>query len=182
MINLIPPHARRRVITEYWVRVLAVWLLLLGSALLIIAILNLPVYVLLNNQKDAYLAQSEKAMTLSIDLDATEATINRTNEIARLLAQGESEVPFTEYIVRLEELTNESVVLTDITLTRDTSEAVKEIQLTGLAETRQSLANFRNDIEADQFFDAVELPISNLAKDEDILFSVKITPANPADV
>lgn len=182
MINLIPPHAHKGVVTEYWLRVFEVWLLLLGSALLIVAVLHLPVYVLLNKQKNTYAVEAAEAQALSLDLNSTQTTIKRTNEIARLLVQQDSSIPFTTYIERLENLTDPQISISEVTLTREDTGQVTSIQLTGMASTRQALADYRRTIEADDLFDTVELPISNLAKDEDILFSVRITPSNPTGV
>jgi len=54
MINLIPPAARRAVTIEYWTRVVIIWLCLFLLAVIIIAVLQLPSYVLIKSQLRAY--------------------------------------------------------------------------------------------------------------------------------
>jgi hypothetical protein len=46
----------------------------------------------------------------------------------------------------------------------------------GTADTRAHLSAFKNALEAHTLFKVASLPLSNLAKDKDIDFSITITP------
>jgi hypothetical protein len=56
------------------------------------------------------------------------------------------------------------------------------VSITGTATDRQALATFRDQMLAHPLITEVDLPISNLASDKDILFSLSVTMANPNDV
>lgn len=179
MINLIPPRARKQVIREYWVRVVSVWFVLLGTTFLIIAILDLPLLVLVDQQKGAYATSYGEAADLSAEFEAAQETFAATNATARLLARGGEPVTFSAYIDALEELRGASVTIEELRFGQESTGALAGISVVGEASTRQALASFRDRIEAHALFTAVELPISNLAKDEDIRYSIKVTPAVP---
>ena len=51
------------------------------------------------------------------------------------------------------------------------------ITIAGVATTRKSLADFRDIVSKDSAFSKTDLPIGNLIKDRDVLFSMKITLA-----
>ncbi|MEM9336714.1 MAG: PilN domain-containing protein [Patescibacteria group bacterium] len=176
MINLIPPHARRQVVTEYWLRVVSVWLFLLSAGLLIVSVLNVPLYVLVDQQKAAYAESSQVAATTKAQLEANNAIITNANNIARLLARGSDPTPFSTYLNQLEALAPAGITLSRIYLDRQDPEMAGEIRLQGVSATRQDLAQYRSSIEDSEQFVSAELPISNLAKNQDILFSITIVP------
>lgn len=51
----------------------------------------------------------------------------------------------------------------------------EEIRITGKAVSRETLLQFRRNLEKEKIFPSVILPVSNLASDTDIDFSIKIT-------
>ena len=52
---------------------------------------------------------------------------------------------------------------------------VKPITLSGVAADRESLAAFRDSLLGDEAIEKADLPISNLAKDKDINYSITVT-------
>lgn len=175
MINLIPPAARRSVVREYWLRAISVWLLLFGTGCLIVASLLLPTYVLIRLQvgelEQTAVAASEKVATYDVSASALVAA----NKQAQLL-MGTSTTPFSTYLTQLEQFAGAGVVLRDIQFVRSKT-GVGSITVAGTAATRQVLANFRDALEAEPAFSKVNLPISNLIKDRDLLFVIDITLA-----
>jgi Tfp pilus assembly protein PilN len=173
MINLIPPVARKNLVREYWARVITVWMFLAGTASLIILLLLLPTYVLIGVQisalKQIVASSSEKSS--SYDLSA--AALLEANRQAQLLVGTPELTPFSAYSSQLESLASGGVVLKEERFSRKGDGGT--IQISGVASTRQSLADFRDSIEADDNFTNVDLPISSLIKDRDLLFSMQIT-------
>lgn len=176
MINLIPPHARKRVVVEYWLRAVSVWALLFGITSALLTVSTIPLHVSIDSQREAYSLRSEEAMDSTEKLVASQTVIKQTNEVARMLASSADPERFSAYINELEKLTNEDVQINEIRLERTKELAVGDISVVGFATTREALAAFRTRIEANEWFESVELPFSNLAKDEDVLFSIKVTP------
>jgi len=174
MINLIPPDAQKQVKREYKIRVASVWLYLLGSAFLIIAILYAPTYVLLRSQLSSFSEEYAQANTQDETFKELETAINAANETAKLLNTSSNMVLFSTIISELESLTTNGVDITNFMMSREGS-VVNSIVINGDAVSRSSLSSFRDAIEASELFESATLPLSNFAKDRDIPFSITIT-------
>lgn len=176
MINLLPPQGKRRVTREYWVRVVSVWSILIASGVLLVTILHVPVYVLLQNKLDAFVEEFNEATGRKESFDESKAQIVQANVLAKLLAAEDQGVAFTTVTQTLESLAGVDVTIEHIQLQRN-EQALAATTISGMATTRQALVRFRDAITAHELFDEVELPLSNLAKDRDIPFSLTISPA-----
>ncbi len=176
MINLIPPRARAMIIKEYWLRVVAVWLFLLGTGCLLVASVLLPTYMLLRTElitlRDQVAANA--AETASFDSGST-ALATAMAEV-RLL-QSMSTSTYTTDIARLTEIAGSNVLLQSVEFVARDNKTT--ITITGTATTRAVLASFRDALEEDErFIDAI-LPISSLIKDRNIEFSMTLTSQTP---
>ena len=176
MINLIPPAGRARIVREYWIRVISVWLFLFGTGSLVVATLLLPTYVLINSQITT-LAESvgttaEKVATFD---SSAGALVTASDQAAILVGKGTT-TPTTWYIEKLENLSGPEITIRSFDVDRPLSSG-GVTTISGEASTRKALADFRDIIAKDSAFSEVNLPIGNLIKDKDILFSMKITLA-----
>lgn len=175
MINLIPQSAKKKVAQEYWVRVITVWLLLGSIGFLMLSVFLLPTYVIIN-QKISEMEQEanlSSQKTSSFDVSA-EALINGTNK-AKLLLRNSSTTPFSTYMTKLETIASPAVKLSQFDFSRLGDGGT--IKLSGMADTRQALSDFRDALEKDGSFVAINLPISSLIKNVDVLFSLDLTLA-----
>lgn len=179
-VNLIPPAARRRVIQEYWIRVVTVWLVLGVVAMAIVAILKIPLYVLVDAQAQVYLDTIAGASIDTEALNDAKNELNEANQIATKLMPKTEIVPFSTYTDALLQQRSDVIDISGISLARNVDSEPAEITVRGWAATRQDLAQFKTTVEAHELFSEVGLPLSNLAQDENIIFSVKITPATLA--
>ena len=102
----------------------------------------------------------------------------QTEEANRLISHLEfSEVPQTRFSTHLnliDELAGEAILLTKFNLTPEEG-VLNTITLIGVADTRTALANFRDALENHPRYSNVELPISNLAKESNITFTLSLT-------
>jgi len=176
MINLIPPAGRVRIVREYWIRVIAVWLFLFGTGCLLIVALLLPTYVLIHAQINT-LAGSVETMSEKVATFDTSASelVAASNQSKILLGLGTT-TPIIAYVEKLEILSGTEVSIRSFDIDRPKFFG-GFITIAGEATTRQSLADFRDAIVKDKAFAEVNLPIGNLIKDRDILFSMQITIA-----
>ncbi len=177
MINLIPPSAQKQVTHEYWLRVVSIWLFLLGTACLIVAIFNAPVYVLVQSQLSTFLQEFTLANNQSETFKSSEATIAKANDIAKLLTKSEQVTPFSEII---EELETEARIVGGVTINTFSlarkDGAIAPIIISGVASTRSQLSQFKDTLEKNPRFESAVLPLASLAKDRDISFSITLTP------
>lgn len=172
MINLIPTTARSKIVTEYWLRVVAVWMFLFGTGCLVVASLLLPTYMLLRGELTALRNEV-------IDNEARVASFSTSaKELAQAMERAQtllavSGTPVTQFDARLNEIAGSAVAIESALFTLGTSTVT--ITITGIAETRSALATFRDAVEASPEFANTVLPISSLIKDRDLDFTMTIT-------
>lgn len=92
--------------------------------------------------------------------------INTTLEYPRL-------VPFIETIIAKK---SENIHLVGIMFVNN-GKSTGTFSLEGLSSTREALVSFVKNLESSGVFKKVDLPVSNLAKDKDIKFSMSLTVA-----
>ena len=176
MINLIPPDAKKAVVKEYWLRVAVVWLFLLAISLIIVGVFKLPSYVLLQAQEIAFEEQFESAAENQAEFEQSEALIKQANLEAKHLNSFATTVPFSEYMDTLDSLATAGVSISNFSFKKNDG-VLEEILITGTAADRKSLTQFKDVISENESFANAELPISNLAQDLDIRFSITVIPS-----
>lgn len=178
MINLIPPHAKRSIMTEYWLRVVTVWCMLLSFAGVVGLLVMLPPYVLVSSQVDVYRQSAESATQEIQNYKNMSDVLNRSTQRARIIVETKNKPVLSEYLALFQSFENEQVRIREIIISREAEFGIAPIRIVGEADTRQALADFRDRLLATDIVEIVDLPISNLAKDSDIVFSLTITPSN----
>lgn len=175
MINLIPPSARKAVFTEYWIRVMSMWMLLVGIACLVVAIFQSPAFLLVSLKLKASLDVVAEAKVQEEQFLAGQRAIENAHQLSALLLRTEETTSFVTITDKLNELSGPSIRLDGIDIIRGEDDMIETLDAMGVADTRAALNEYRNRIEADELFSEVFLPLSNLAKQEDILFKISIS-------
>lgn len=171
MANLIPQAAKRSITIEYWVRVVSVWFVLFGVAALTLAVLNAPIYLLIKNQLQTHSSLFSDANEQNTSYEKIEAEIVAANDNATLLISMRNSDAVVPYIMQIESLSNERITLKSFNVSRKGT-AVSSVSLTGVAVDRASLVAFSRAIEDSEAFLEASIPLSNLAKDSDIPFTI----------
>ena len=174
MINLIPPTARKKVLTEYWVRATSVWLLIFSVSCLAVSVFLLPVYVLVNSQIDIYASSAHEASSKITEFDASASTIVAVNNKKKKLFTLKQNKQFSEIISVLDSTHGKEILIEGMEFKRQ-GPSINTLLLNGYATDRKSLADFRDALMSIPNAKEVDLPISNLAKDKDIRYSITIT-------
>lgn len=177
MINLIPPQAKKGVVREYWLRVVSVWFYTWSAALLGGVLIMVPAYVLINSQVSVYQESAKSASAKVANFGDVSKSLTASSLQASKLLTGFRQSLISERISTLRSLEKPGVTISEFAITR-TDEAYEPIQVSGTAENRQALAAFRDRLLALPDVASVDLPISNLAKDRDIQFSLTVTLKN----
>ena len=172
MINLIPPTAKKSIKREYIKRVVTVWLFLFSSALAILTVFLLPTFVVLQSEISALeeTAEAGRIRVAQYDISATELV--KANAQATLLLKQATSSSLTGIVDTLAILAGTKVSLTNYQFID--LDSVGKITVSGVAATRQDLAAFRDAVSNDARFSAVNLPISSLIKDKDLLFTMNM--------
>ncbi|MFT7644676.1 MAG: hypothetical protein ACI9BF_000327 [Candidatus Paceibacteria bacterium] len=181
MINLIPQKAKRRILIEYWFRVVTVWLTLWATALFIGAGILFPTYVLIGYQVAVYEESAAEASEKIASYENVSESLVQASQQARTIIN-ESEVQFfSHYIKLIEGLQGEGIKVSKIQLNR-TNEEIDPVILVGIARDRRTLASFRDRLLAEEKIVSADLPISNLASDSDIKFTITVVLVNKDSV
>lgn len=170
MINLIPPNARKNLLTLYWARVVSVWGVLLGIAALIGGILLLPTYVLVSNQTNVYESANRNLADSASSFDVSAAELITANQQAQDILQADATQSFSDHVEVLEQLAGSVQILE---LNYAPNETGASFTLSGLAANRLDLVAFRDALSDSAQYSEVDLPISNLIKDSDIVFTMR---------
>lgn len=173
MINLIPPIVRKSIITEYWVRVLSVWFFVVAVVATATVFLSLPVYVLLSSQVDVYEQSAIEAQQRVNEYDLSAGALVRANVMAQKIFELREVEKFSSIITTIEALQGNDIVIEGFDFARQDNE-LAPVMVTGEAATRQALADFREALLSQESVSDVVLPISNLAKDREIQFSLSV--------
>jgi hypothetical protein len=155
------------------VRLLIVFLLLFSGTMVLFSIYLLPSYFLSRGKVsiaeekvrflDSYVNKSEESGVGTI--------IRETNEKIKALKTTE-DFQVSELLTLISSEKNRSVQITGFTLRRGTDDI--SIFVNGTALSRAGLIAFNEALKSIGKFSEVELPISNLAKNENINFNIKI--------
>ncbi len=169
MINLIPYSAKKVVKREYWTRVISVWMFLLTLVSVTFLVELIPLRLLTDLLGKSVSSELSGAISAKEELSNIEKTVTDTNTLIKKLSVKSNEVHYSDYVDLIDELSGDSVQVTEMGFVSG-----NKVSLSGVAKDRETLAGFRNSLEASPSFSAVVLPISNLAKDKDISFTLTL--------
>jgi hypothetical protein len=181
MINLLPVPAKKSILLEYWIRVVSVWMIVWAVALFAATSIFLPVYVLIGSQVKSYADSAAVASQKVASYESVSVALVQASQQAKLIIDEMNRPQFSSYIHKFEQLQGEGIQFSNIKLGRDDA-GITPVTIGGVASDRQALASFRDRLLADEEVSAVNLPISNLARDKDIAFSISVTLHNKKEL
>jgi len=173
MINLIPTAVRKAVIKEYWLRVLSVFLFIISVVAVGVTFLFLPAYVLVSTQVDVYAQSAAQAAERVADFDVSAKTLTDANQLAQKILEQKKVENFSTIMELTQSLQPAGITLSDMDLDRSEGGSVS-VKIGGLANTRNELAAFRDMLLQHESIADVILPISNLAQERDIKFTLAL--------
>ncbi len=177
MINLIPPNAKKSIVKEYWVRVSSTWMYLWAFTLLCCVAIVFPAYVLITSQVNVYQASAAQASAKVADYQQATTALVRSSQQASAAVNESKVEKFSEYLELFEGLQGGTIEISQIRISRGV-EGIEPVQITGKAVDRQSLASFRDRLLSQSVVSEADLPISNLARDKDIQFTLTVVINN----
>lgn len=178
MINVLPESGRQVVRREYYLRLVALAFIALGGAALVSAAALVPAYVQ---------GREEKGNTAK-QLELAEVAAQREAQsfIAKDIALAGKALPVVEahlagsrpslYIAEILAARNPSVLISHIEFGGGEIPAVK---VSGTALTRDALLAFSRSLSQIKGVPQVDLPVSNLAKNEDAPFFLTVRFSKP---
>ncbi len=175
MINLIPPEGHRLIKREYLLRVGGTLCFLFGSVFLVLTVAQVPTYVLIGAQINAFAVEIEEQSNKDDSVKLLDKEIERAQEVITQLKSGTSTTPFTVAVDEIQTLADTTIAFKAFVISEPDKRGEVKIRAQGTAPTREALAKLKSDIEASPLFEKAEVPISDLARDVDLPFVITIT-------
>jgi len=176
MTNLIPGSAKKKIVQEYWMRVVCAWVVLWSLCILVGVVLLWPTYVLLSGNNSAYAEFFSDATERSAEFEASGQQLAAATRQSIDIIQLSEQPTLSSILVDVwSAVGSVAVTIEDIDIIRsELEETLNPINITGEAVNRQALADFRLSLQSLPYVTAVDLPIENLAQNEDIAFTMTV--------
>ena len=174
MTNLLPAKVKKSLVWEYWLRVVSVWFVVWGSAVLAAAVLFLPTYVLIGGQINQQNQSVDKAAESVKEYEQAALSIKEANKQAELAAETGKAARISVLIERIENLQGDKIRINSLNISRKEDNSFNRLTVAGTAEDRRSLASFRDRLLTEDWITAADLPISNLVQSSNINFSIPV--------
>jgi len=175
MSNLLPPETKKEITKEQHLRTAVVGLFLLAVLLVVSVVWLTPAYILSKNKYD--ITEKElnaiKKEISSVQLEDSIILIEDINNKLAVLTEG---IPLENHahniIIDILEHKKDNIKITDIIYDKSPTEI--RVLLNGEAFNRESLSSFVREIEKNELFSRVELPISDFVKETNLDFSLTL--------
>jgi len=173
MTNLIPPAAKKQLVRLYWIRLISALAILWAVALLVSFLLMYPTYLLISGTSAAYAETAASVVERTDTFNEMVAELDKSNQEAKNIVRSAEQVKLSTLLSDIWLVNGLGVEVSGVNLSRDVK-GWAPIGLTGDAINRQALASFRDRIEALPYVEQVNLPIENLATNQDIDFTITV--------
>jgi hypothetical protein len=174
MLNLLPRDEKKHIKGEYVKRLSIVVFGGILSTMFVGLTLLLPAFFLSEVRENALIEQSIDMgkSTEGSGREELERILDETQQKIDILTAKKDETPLRSIFDAILRHRTEGVELTGLFYTKD-GETVT-LTTSGVALRRNDLLQFSRTLEEDPLFTDIELPVSNLANDSNILFTVSI--------
>src|SRR3989344_6466115 len=176
MINLLTLEEKKNIKRDYNIRLIIISLSFLLIIVVIAIAFLLPSYFL-SSIKEKISSQELEKIKISQDFsdeNIISEIIQETNMKLSLLSYYDNKLVVSKDIIEaILEKTKGKIEISEIYFTKNNN-SPSTIDLKGTASSRESLLLFTEDIEREDQFSEVNLPVSNLVKNKDIKFNFNI--------
>ncbi|MDP7366542.1 MAG: hypothetical protein QGH83_04700 [Candidatus Pacebacteria bacterium] len=137
----------------------------------------IPSYFISESKENATKKHSDiiKESVAKREQDVSSTILFETKEKLDLLSFDEKNITLRDLFESVLSNKPSGIRINGIFYNKGQIDAIPEIQVTGEADAREPLLEFKKLLEREAQFTGVLLPVSNLASDSDIKFSIKIT-------
>ena len=176
MFNLLPDSLKNEIKSVYNIRRLVLILLFILFIQISSFVFIYPSWLTASYKEEDALVQTEKMnqSALALNASSTTNTIKSINQRLSIVNTALNYPKFIPIINAVIDNKSKSVSLTRFSYSL-VSSSTASITLEGVSATRESLVSFKKRLEESGSFKAVDLPISNLAKDKNINFTINMT-------
>ena len=160
---------------EYLLRVGAVYCFLFSIVCVLIIVALIPMYVLVRAEINDVTLDAEREQGTALSLQNVDTTIAITNSVLAQLSTSEQPFIVSIAIDEIQKLAPAGIVFKTFYV-EGVKGVVEKILVQGTSPTREKLSQLKIALEASDLFQTVEVPISDLARDVDLSFTITILP------
>ncbi|MFQ5661917.1 MAG: hypothetical protein ACE5F2_01550 [Candidatus Paceibacteria bacterium] len=177
MRNLLSQKDKKILHSEYKLRVLITVLMFLFFTILAGGVELVPSYFISESKERATKEHSDiiKESVAKREKDVSSTVLFETKEKLTLLSFDEKSVSLRALFESVLDNKPKSVRINGISYDKSRAGEVSKIFVTGEADAREPLLEFKKLLNKEAQFTEAFLPVSNLASDRDIKFSITIT-------
>jgi len=183
VINVLPSKEKKNLHRQYWLRFFTVFLNLIAIASATAAFLLFPSYFLSRSKEslvesklETFNAQNPNLTTSNID-----KIISDVNSKLDMLDKAEPPYQVSDKVInnillsRTAGITFSQIIFNKRTTKDSDATSISEVDINGIATTRDALRNFKTALDGNSNFANVDLPISNFLEKNNLPFSITIT-------
>jgi len=179
MINLIPNQEKKKMVKDFYYRfaILSVVMLCVSAFVALLALL--PAYFLSDSKSDvaSQKLEAQKNQPVLSNEEISTAVRDINDKLYLIEAAQKNRFLVSEKVIHAVFLRKiPGVKITQIAYENNTQSG-RKVSIRGTAPSREILRSFRQALEEDASFKAVDLPISNFVKGSNIQFSLTLIPA-----
>lgn len=167
---------------EYRLRVITLMFLFASCSIVVGIIALIPAYMYSYNQEQDSLKKLNQAQKVkeSSGINDVIKNLDSAEKMVKTLKEDSPTVDYTSVVdsLVLHSIGMVSVNSFQISSTKNAS-STAEIVIQGKAKTRESLLGFKKKLEQDSNFYGIEMPISDLAKNKDNTYAIKLKLKKP---
>jgi Tfp pilus assembly protein PilX len=174
MFTFLIGEYREKIVGEYRKRLLVFFLLFVFLITLVLAGLALPVYISLRSQRDALLLEKNSSAQRVAESERAdlETQIQNIRDMVTATKENGIAKPLVFTLENILAHRSNTVSLTSISMERKKDSWA--VNIGGIAASREALVEFKEKLEIETDFSAVDLPVSSLAKSKNIPFSLTL--------
>jgi hypothetical protein len=175
--TLLPREEMKELRKEYRIRLFIVASFFFSSVFIIGIFSLLPSYTLIHNQEKESVNRREELQKNRKEsgADQIEKDLVESQTIADMIVVHEDQTTHSNIVQRIISHRSRNVTLSSIEISRSSGTSTPwAVIVQGKSVTRESLLDFKKNLEGDAVFSQVELPLSDLAKSKNISFGLRI--------
>lgn len=176
MFNLLPDNLRKIIVKEYSLRRAIVILFFIIFIQISFMVFLMPTWLISTyKEEDVVLRGADMNGRLSnLNIASTTDDIKSLNNKVSVIQTYLDYPGFNKYLTFILSKQTKSILIKNIAYSNADSKSVT-ISVDGTAATREVLRNFVKSLQTSESFKSVDIPISNYAKEKDLVFTIKIT-------
>ncbi len=178
MLNILPDEEKKKILTEYRLRLVVVVTFAVGALILANLVLLVPSYILSvakYNSLSESLATQQSKQGLTGQESSIDAQVLAINKQIKLLQQQNNTgvLSPSDMILRIIERKGTGIKIQGFDY--DVTGNIGSVVITGVAADRDSLAQFADTLKGDSAFSNIDLPVSSYVQKVNIDFSIVAT-------